>query len=97
MFEYLQEQMEEIKATATELRIPQWAEQIEEWHQRVARGEEWIPAKWYLTDLRHLHNLTSPQWQGYITPETPPKRTDQMNHLSDLIQDYIDSHFEDNC
>ena len=97
MFEYLQEQMKEIKAMATELRVPQWAEKIEEWDQSVARGEEWTPGTWYITDLRHLHNLASPEWQGYITPAIPYRRRDQLNELSDLIQHYIDDHFEDEC
>ena len=87
-------ELTEIRIRAAELDVPEWAERIVHWRRQLDRGEEWTTWGWYLTDLRHTHNIASPGFQGYLKPGITPEREEQLVLLGDMIHDYIEDIFE---
>ncbi len=48
-------------------------DRLDEWENLVSRAlENPQPRAWYLTDLRHRHNPTSAEWQGFRPRGEPP-------------------------
>lgn len=84
---------EDIRARARDLNALQWVETLEEWEQSL--NDPPTPFNWHLTDLRHLGNLGSAQYQGILTPQTPPRRRHQIELLEDNIRDWLEDHFVD--
>lgn len=76
-----------------------WIDLLDEWRASLAADlEDPAPYRWHLTDLRHLHNLGSARWQGYL-PKEGPTPTDPRTHaiieLEGDIHDWLDDHFGD--
>ena len=74
-----------------------WIDTLDEWRASLTADiDNPLPARWYLTDLRHLHNLGSAQWQGFLPrgePETPNERTNAILNLEISVQDWLEDHF----
>lgn len=97
-------QLDEIKQKAAELGVKEWADKVEEWHNAVVGGDDIkYPSRWYLTDIRHTHNLASAQWQGYLRKwdhslnqyvPVRGEREDAILELEDMIFDYVEDHFQ---
>lgn len=74
-----------------------WIDQLDEWRASLAADlENPLPWRWHLTDLRHLSNLGSAKWQGFLPKDTPTPETPK-NHaimaLEDNVQDWLEDHF----
>ena len=88
-------ELKRIVEKAEAMGVAEWGQKIQEWAGRLERGEEGTAQGWFLTDLRYLHNIASPHFQGYITAGTPPDREDALLELCHDIHDYIEDQFEE--
>ena len=85
---------QEIIEKAKKLGFNDWIEKLESWEKSVINGDDCIiPSLWYLTDERHLHNLASPSFQGYLNDDTPANIYDDIVELGYDISDWIFDHF----
>ena len=89
--EELDARLDYLDAEADKLKVPQWAEAIRHWVGRLNNGDEWTPSGWYLTDLRHLSNLTSPN--SYVPDDaylTDPERFDELHEFALYVEYFIE-------
>ena len=73
--------------------LGKWADELEEWEGGViADAGNPLPGRWYLTDLRHLHNLGSPVFLGHVTREESEKP--EVERIIEDVHYWIEDHFE---
>ena len=78
-------------AAAEKLGLGDWLTELADWHAELGGGEHATASGWYLTDLRHLGNLSDPyKW----TPrENPDHRV--LDFCDNVVEPFIEDHFGD--
>ena len=83
----------DIRQKAYSLDLGTWIENLDIWEGDLQRGREWTPGKWYLTDMRHTHNIASPKMLGYLDEDLPKTVYDRIVELGDDILEWVEDHF----
>lgn len=91
-------QLDEIHVMARELHVTDWSASVVRWHRALYSPSADMPSQWYLTDMRHLHNLSDPNRQDCVTEDMLQTDPDALYALADLINDFVEDHFcNDDC
>ena len=82
-----------IRQKAYALDLGTWIENLDIWEGNLQMGKQWNAATWYLTDMRHTHNIASPKMLGYLREDLSQAVHDRIVELGDEISDWVDDHF----
>ena len=85
----------EIQEKINALGVGDWVYTLNRWEEAVdSNMSSRVAGMWYITDMRHLANLASPNMQGYITDDTPQEKQDALIELGWDIYDWIEEKLE---
>ena len=82
----------ELKAQAECKGLLPWYEMVNEWVGNLEAGNDATAWGWFLTDIRHLHNVHN----GYglecadLHSEANAERFDEISEFSDYVGDFIE-------